>query len=310
MLVISQVIIPQSHGVFFLAYLYSAGTQNGNLHPAGWPILFCGPTQEPCVSHSQHREKSGEVLEKNASEWTGSVEINKKEIPGSKRNFCSHTNGYRLSSSNNSVSEGCVWIAETVAQIYTHMGRWNSPRLLSKAKHQCWAVLERVIEKTRCIVSLQSVQTIHLLKVSCIQFHTNGCVIHIANKLKHTRPGYHQKPLELPYFQADEKLCVVKCLKGYIERTKDLRQNCDQLLLCHARPHGPASKYTVSRWLRDVLSDDEICDFTPHSFRGASASAMLNSGATLDDILKSAGWTNASTFYKFYNRSVKKEANK
>ena len=30
----------------FLAYLYSAGTQHGTLHPAGWPILFCGPTQE------------------------------------------------------------------------------------------------------------------------------------------------------------------------------------------------------------------------------------------------------------------------
>ena len=44
-----------------------------------------------------------------------------------------------------------------------------------------------------------------------------------------------------------------------------------------------------------MLSDAEICDFTPHSFRGASASAMLNSDATLDDILKSAEWTNAST---------------
>ena len=41
---------------FFLAYLYSAGTQHGNLPPAGWPILFCGPTQEPCVSHSQYRK--------------------------------------------------------------------------------------------------------------------------------------------------------------------------------------------------------------------------------------------------------------
>ena len=59
-----------------------------------------------------------------------------------------------------------------------------------------------------------------------------------------------------------------------------------------------------------MLSDAEICDFTPHSFRGASVSAMLNSGATLDDILKSARWTNASTFYKFYNRSVKKETKK
>ena len=30
----------------FWAYLHSVGTQHGSLHPAGWPILFCGPTQE------------------------------------------------------------------------------------------------------------------------------------------------------------------------------------------------------------------------------------------------------------------------
>ena len=46
-LFISQVTIPQV--MFFLAYLYSAGTQHGNLHPAGWPILLCGPTQEPVL---------------------------------------------------------------------------------------------------------------------------------------------------------------------------------------------------------------------------------------------------------------------
>ena len=34
----------------FGAYLYSAGTQHGNLHRAGWPILFCGPTQEPVLA--------------------------------------------------------------------------------------------------------------------------------------------------------------------------------------------------------------------------------------------------------------------
>ena len=30
----------------FWSLLYSAGTQHGNLHPAGWPILFWGPTQK------------------------------------------------------------------------------------------------------------------------------------------------------------------------------------------------------------------------------------------------------------------------
>ena len=74
------------HKSCFLAYLYSAGTQHGNLHPAGRPILFCGPTQEPCVSHRQNRKKNHQGrLWKNAGEWTGGVEKSKEEIPGSKR---------------------------------------------------------------------------------------------------------------------------------------------------------------------------------------------------------------------------------
>ena len=35
----------------------------------------------------QHRKKLGEVLEKNAGEWTGRVEISKEELPGSKRSI-------------------------------------------------------------------------------------------------------------------------------------------------------------------------------------------------------------------------------
>ena len=50
-----QVIHFTSHLSTSQAFLaYSAGTQHGNLPLARWPILFCGPTQEPCVSHSQH----------------------------------------------------------------------------------------------------------------------------------------------------------------------------------------------------------------------------------------------------------------
>ena len=78
---ISQVIIPQVM-FFFLVYLYSAGTQHGNLHPARRPILFCGPTQDQCNSHSQHRRNRARFW-KNAGGWTGRVEISKEEIPDS-----------------------------------------------------------------------------------------------------------------------------------------------------------------------------------------------------------------------------------
>ena len=32
------------------------------------------------ASHSQHKKKSGEILEKKAGEWTGRVEIKKKSL--------------------------------------------------------------------------------------------------------------------------------------------------------------------------------------------------------------------------------------
>ena len=77
--------------VFFLAYfnLYSAGTQHGNLHPTGWPIIFCGPTQEPVLAKA-NTGKNCERFWKNAGEWNGRLEISKEEIPGSKRSMYSY----------------------------------------------------------------------------------------------------------------------------------------------------------------------------------------------------------------------------
>ena len=66
----------------FGVYLYFVGTQHGNLHPAGRPILFCGPTQEPMLTTANTRKTIGRGFRKNAGEWTGRVEISKEEIPG------------------------------------------------------------------------------------------------------------------------------------------------------------------------------------------------------------------------------------
>ena len=71
---------------FFLAYFYSVSTQHGNLHPTGWPILFCGPTQEPVLA-TTNTGKIGRGFGKNAGEWTGKLEVSKEEIPGSKHSM-------------------------------------------------------------------------------------------------------------------------------------------------------------------------------------------------------------------------------
>ena len=62
----------------FLANLYSADTRHGNLHPTGWPILFCGPTQEPVLATANTGKKSREILEKKYR-WMDQKGRNKEE---------------------------------------------------------------------------------------------------------------------------------------------------------------------------------------------------------------------------------------
>ena len=65
--------------MFFLAYSYSAGTQQGNLHPALRAYTGTG------VNHSNTEKKSGEV---------GTVEISQEKIPGSKRGMYGYILAY------------------------------------------------------------------------------------------------------------------------------------------------------------------------------------------------------------------------
>ena len=123
-----------------------------------------------------------------------------------------------------------------------------------------------------------------------------------VDKLKTSRPGFQQPPLQLSRY-SDEKLCVVSCLKEYILRTADLRST-DQLILCYQYPHRPASKDSISRWMKSLLNNAGIQNFGPHSFRGAASSAMLQSGVSLEAILRTAGWSKARTFHMFYNKPL------
>ena len=75
------------HKSCFLEPIYIPREVNtGTCLQPGENNLFCGPTRELCVNHSQHG-KSSERFGKNASEWTGKVEISKEEIPAGKSNM-------------------------------------------------------------------------------------------------------------------------------------------------------------------------------------------------------------------------------
>lgn len=152
----------------------------------------------------------------------------------------------------------------------------------------------------------QRCQTLSVLKLSDMNLINGTVYFNISDLLKHSRPGVHLKPLELKPFPLDENLCVVKALEVYIHRTAIFRDVTNNLFLTYIKPHGKASKDTISRWIKTVLSlaGIDISVFKAHSTRSASTSAACDLGVPISDILDTAGWSSDCTFAKHYNKTI------
>ena len=95
-------------------------------------------------------------------------------------------------------------------------------------------------------------------------------------------------------------------LKAYIQRTAPIRKDVRSLFLCFKKPYGAASKDTLSRWAKVVLSASGIDTklYSSHSTRSASSSAAKRGGAPLQEILDTAGWTGDNVFARYYDKPV------
>ena len=156
------------------------------------------------------------------------------------------------------------------------------------------------------LASMQRVQTLKMLQVSSIKIFSDSVVIPVDALLKHSRANRNSFSVVLRAFPYDPVLCPCLTLKHYLARTKILRGSTDQLFISFHRPFHPVTCSTLSRWIKRVMYEAGIDTdiFTAHSTRAASSSAARESDLPLDDILKTAGWTNALTFKKFYDKTV------
>ena len=163
------------------------------------------------------------------------------------------------------------------------------------------------------LLSGQRCQTIQALQITpdAMQLTDSKCTFHVNSLLKHSRRGTHQAPIELHSFKTKESLCVVRVLQEYLNRTRKLRGDCPNLFVTLLAPHTAAVTDTISRWLKETLAragvDTSV--FTAHSTRSASTSAAKDSGTPINVIMSAAGWTNASTFAKFYQKTTDTEKN-
>lgn len=163
--------------------------------------------------------------------------------------------------------------------------------------HKCVTLL--------ALASCQRVSTLHSIKLKDVVVEETKLIMHITELQKQSRPSFHQNHVTMIRFH-DPKLCVVQAVEDYIRATKSLRaESLDALFITHGRPHRNASKDTIARWIKEFIHKAGVpLHFSAHSTRAAATSSKFLAGIDINNILKCAGWSCASTFHKFYNKTM------
>lgn len=115
--------------------------------------------------------------------------------------------------------------------------------------------------------------------------------------------GFKPQPITFKTYKENE-LCVLSHVCTYIDKTSELRGDVKELMITSRKPYKEATRDTISRWVRDIMTlagiDTNI--FAPGSTRGASTSDAYKNGVPISEICAKAGWARESTFRKWYQR--------
>ena len=151
--------------------------------------------------------------------------------------------------------------------------------------------------------SSQRAQTLRMINVKNVKFYSDYVDIPIYGLMKQMTARNRKFTMKLKVYPHDKSICVVEVLREYLERTEPLRTS-EQFSL--QKPHGAVTTQTISRWLKKVLLESgiDISIYKPHSTRAASVSRAKADSVDVNEILKTAGWTNNRTFEIFYNKII------
>ena len=175
----------------------------------------------------------------------------------------------------------------------------NSSLTLKELTHKLATLL--------ALVTIQRKQTLLQLDISdeYLKKSSNEYVFVLCKHVKQSRPNYPVPPVVIPRYTADTDICPFLCLEHYIARTETLRHD-SALFISTVKPHNAVGTQTMSRWIKTVLqwSGIDMDLFKPHSTRHASSTAAFDASVPLDEILKKARWSSATTFKRFYLKHV------
>ena len=180
----------------------------------------------------------------------------------------------------------------------------NYLRRLVPAANLSLHMLSAKLVTLLALVTGQRCQALHAMDIEFMHLSESRAVFHIEPLLKTNSPKSSATALTICAYREDRCICVIKCLKHYLKRTKHLRTST-KLFISTLSPHAGMTKDTLARWLKIILSKAgvDVSIFKPHSTRAAASSAAFRA-TDISNVLKTVGWRNESTFAKFYKRPI------
>lgn len=154
------------------------------------------------------------------------------------------------------------------------------------------------------LLSAQRTQSLALMSLDKMSVSGSNITFAIDELIKQSKPGNVGHQIKLVAYPPDRRLCIQTVLNEYVSRTATLRDDEPKLFISFKPPHKKVSKDTIARWIRIVLQAAGIdtTKFKAHSTRAAASSAAMNKFVPIDEIMKTAGWSNEKTFQVFYNK--------
>ena len=193
----------------------------------------------------------------------------------------------------------CFW---NVTKVFQLLKSWGRNRELTLK------LLTMKLVVLLLLVTSQRGQTILALSLDGLGL-SEQAVFRLKVLLKHNRLGDRLDTLVLKPYHHSARLCVVRTLKEYVQRTEKIRGNVKQLVISFMRPHKAVSRDTLARWTLSVLAKAGIDTekYKSHSMRGASTSAAHRLGLSVNQIMRQAGWHSVESFSRFYNKDLEKD---
>ncbi|XP_074651617.1 uncharacterized protein LOC141906272 [Tubulanus polymorphus] len=223
---------------------------------------------------------------------------------------------------NKTLSYSAVNTARSaVAQIVEVVGRYNSMSigahpLVSRFMKGLYNLRPpqltlKLVMLLSLIMAARPAQSLSLLRLDqMIKENENYKFYFGRTDLKQSQRGYIPPDVCIKKYYVNRLICAHLALSEYIRRTKDIRESEPRLFVSYVKPYKAVSRDTISRWVKTAMSQAGIDTkvFKPHSVRAAATSKAKLNDVPLEDILKTAGWSNAATFAKYYGKPIKHDS--